>query len=293
NGELIWVREPDAGKRLRAVAEGTAHIAASVDPAAHAPSVVTVHRYRAPVAIIYLLNAAHGALRDPRVRKALTLAVDREAVVRDVLDDNGDPLHGFVGPAHFGAGVGNSICHDPEAARQLLAEAGHAAGLELEVDCPTRLPDEAQRLTEVLACQLASIGVTLKVHIYEEREDYAHMVRRKEIRDLCVFDSSPMSTFRVLYEKIDSRVAGAWWQGYRNERVEALIDRGRKTVDETEREALYREAYHLLQQDPPWLTLYNPTRAIALAGDHPGFSIPVDGVPDMRGLPKFEGARNG
>ena len=297
NNELTWVREPDAGKRLRAVAEGHAQVAANIDPEAVATPDMTVLRYRAPVAIIYLLNAAKGPLRDARVRKALTLAVDREAIVRDVLDGKGEPLRGFVSPAHFGAGKGDGngdrISYDPEAARQLLAEAGHAGGLTLDVDCPTRLPDEAEHLTEVLARQLALVGVTLNVHIHEEREDYAHMVRRKDIRDLCVFDSSPMSTFRVLYEKIDSRVAGAWWQGYRNENVEALIDKGRRTVDTQEREALYREAYHLLQQDPPWLTLYNPMRAIAFAGDHPGVSMPVDGVPDMRGLPKFEETQNG
>jgi ABC-type transport system substrate-binding protein len=111
------------------------------------------------------------------------------------------------------------------------------------------------------------------------------MVRRKEIRDMCVFDSSPMSTYRVLYEKIDSRIAGSWWEGYTNPAIETLIDQGRVTTDRTKRAAIWRKAYRLLQDDPAWLTLYNPLRVIGLAGAHPDFAMPADGVIDAVRLP--------
>ncbi|MFC3613413.1 ABC transporter substrate-binding protein [Lutimaribacter marinistellae] len=288
NPSLIWRCEPDADARRRAVEAGSAHVATTVAPDSEITT-GTLIRYRAPVAIIYLLNAAKGPLKDPRIRRALTLAVDRNALIDDVMNGQAKPLRGFVSPAHFGADATAGASRDPDTARALLAEAGHAGGLTLAVDCPTRLPDEAPELTQALADQLAEVGITLDIHMHEDREAYAHMVRRKEIRDLCVFDSSPMSTFRVLYEKIDSRVAGAWWQGYANPAVEDLIDRGRRTTDGDQRAALYRQAYRLLQEDPPWLTLYNPMRAILLAGRHPDFTMPVDGVPDMRALPRMEG----
>lgn len=292
NPALRIAREPDADARLSAVASGQAGFAAQVNPAAELDG-GTVLRYFAPVAIIYLLNAARGPLRDGRVRRALSLAVDRPALIREVLDGQAEPLHGFVSPAHFGASSAAVMPHDPGLARKLLAEAGHGSGLVLTTDCPTRLPGEAVRLTKALARQLAAVGILLEVRHHEDREAYAHMVRRKEIQDLCVFDSSPMSTFRVLYEKIDSRVAGAWWQGYRNPAVEALLDEARATPDTGARAALYQVAYRELQADPPWLTLYNPLRAVALAGTHEGLTWPADGVPDLRRLPKLEGAGNG
>ncbi len=166
-------------------------------------------------------------------------------------------------------------------------QAGHPNGLTLDLDCPTRLPDEAERLTAALAGQLADIGITLRVHIHAEREEYAHMVRRKEIRDLCVFDSSPLSTFRVLYEKIDARIAGSWWEGYHNLAVEALIDQGRATTDDAARAAIYARAYALMQADPPWLTLYNPLKITGLRGTHTGFALAVDGVIRVGDLPKL------
>ena len=290
NADLIWRREPDPAQRLAMLRSGAVQVANALD--FHASKAleggdVTRHEYLSPVAIIYLLNAARGPLADPRVRRALSLALDRPKLIADVVAGAASPLLGFVSPAHFGAGGGGGAARDPDAARALLAEAGHGDGLILQADCPTRLPDEAERLTASLGAQLADIGVGLEVHLHKDREAYAHMVRRKEIRDLCVFDSSPMSTYRVLYEKIDARVKGAWWQGYHNAGVEALIDKGRVTADRPERAAIYAQAYAELQRDPPWLTLYNPIRVIGLAGSHPAFAMPADGIIDVARLPKI------
>jgi peptide/nickel transport system substrate-binding protein len=110
-------------------------------------------------------------------------------------------------------------------------------------------------------------------------------VRLKQIHDLCVFDSSPMSTFRVLHEKVDSRVRGSWWEGYANPAVEALIDRARRMVDDDARESLFQECYRLLQADPPWLYLYNHRRGIAVRGAHPRWAMRRDGILDVRCLP--------
>lgn len=285
NPVITWTRVPDPAERLALLEQGAVQVANGLDFVASQRLGAMRHVYLSPVAIIYLLNAARGPLRDARVRRALSLAVDRDALIADVVTGAARPLYGFVSPHHYGAGDGAGAALDRDAARRLLAEAGYADGLTLEVDCPTRLPDEAERLTASLGAQLAQVGVTLRVFVHPEREDYAHMVRRKEIRDLCVFDSSPMSTYRVLYEKIDSRIAGAWWQGYANPTIETLIDKGRATTDRAARADIWRDAYRLLQDDPAWLTLYNPLRVIGLAGEHPDFQMPADGVIDAARLP--------
>lgn len=284
--------EPDADIRLARLAEGSAAAAAALPVCAKdslAGQGVTPVVTLSPVAIIYLLNAARPALADARVRRALGHAIDRQGLIEAAVGGAAEPLLGFVSPLHFGAGDTPALAHDPAAARRLLAEAGHGDGLTLTLDCPTRLPDEAERLTAALAKQLAQVGISLDIRIHTEREDYAHMVRKKEIGDLCVFDSSPMSTYRVLYEKIDARIQGSWWQGYHNPQVEALIDQGAVTPDPAARAALYARAYQLLQQDPPWLTLYNPLKMMGLRGAHPGFALPADAVIRLAQLPALEG----
>lgn len=287
---LNWRRVAAAADRAEALASGAAQIATDLGHAGRArlagAAGVTLVEHLSPTAIIYLLNAARGPLADPRVRRALSLAVDRRALVGEVLAGAGRPLAGFVSPMHFGADP-DDPAPDPASARLLLREAGHGGGLTLEVDCPTRLPDEAEALTAAVAAQLARVGVTLAVRRVEDRTAYANQVRLKRIHDMCVFDSSPMSTFRVLHEKIDSRVAGAWWQGYRNPEVEACLDAARATAGDAAREVLYRQCYRLLQSDPPWLCLYNHTRMVGLAGMHRDWRMRADGVLDVRLLPAF------
>jgi hypothetical protein len=55
------------------------------------------------------------------------------------------------------------------------------------------------------------------------------LVREKRIHDACCFDSSPLSTFRVLREKVQSTLRGPWWHGYENETVNALIKQAQTT----------------------------------------------------------------
>ncbi|MDG1117948.1 MAG: ABC transporter substrate-binding protein [Flavimaricola sp.] len=282
-----WTAVPDPATRLALLQDGKVDVASRVSGTAK-PTQVILTNHVDPVAIIYLFNTARGPLASADLRRALHLAVDRPALIRNVLGGAAVPLHGFVSDVHFGAVPGTPAPYDPETARALLAKAGYGGGLTLKVDCPTRLPDEAVALTGVLAEQLAKVGVTLDVTYHEDREAYAHMVRRKEIGDMCVFDSSPMSTFRVIYEKLDARVAGSWWQGYHNPAVEACLDEARGTTDDAARAVIYQRAYAALQEDPPWLYLYNPVRTIGLAPALAGFTMAPDGVLDVTALPSPE-----
>ena len=284
--DLIFQAMPDAEERAEALRDGAAHVATNLPFGADLGSGVTRVETLNPVAIIFLMNAAKGPLADSRVRRALAIAIDRDALIAEVMAGGATPLYGFVSPAHFGASHSPTPPRDLALARTLLADAGYPDGLTLGVSCPTRLPDEAMHLTAALGAQLAQIGATLDVHYHEDREAYAHMVRRKEIADLAVFDSSPLSTYRVLVEKLDARVKGAWWQGYHNAEVEDLIDQGRRSADMEIRAALYARAYRAMQTDPAWLTLYNPIRVTGIAGNHPGFALGSDAVLDVTQLPQ-------
>ena len=82
-----------------------------------------------------------------------------------------------------------------------------------------------------MAGQLREVGFDVSMRVTEDRAQYADKVRRKEIGDLCVFDSSPLSTCRVLLEKTSSRYKGAWCQGYSNSGVADRLGEWRPTRD--------------------------------------------------------------
>lgn len=281
---LLWREVPDAADRAASVAAGEADVATRLAPS-DADAVPHLVPHVDPVAIIFILNAAKGPFADARVRLAASLAIDRQAIIDDVLGGAGVPLLGFVSGNHWGAAPNPSDPFDRAEARRLLADAGHGDGLEILVDRPVTLPDEAEPLTNAVLRQLAEIGVAANVRVTEDRTAYAEAVRDKHIGDMCLFDSSPMSVFRVIAEKADSRQKGSWWEGYANPKVEALLDQARRTPDEAAREAVYRDAYAAMRADPPWLTLYNRRRAVAFKTPPPaGWRMRPDGVLDVTAL---------
>jgi len=84
-------------------------------------------------------------------------------------------------------------------------------------------------------------------------------VREKNIGDIAVFDSSPLSIYRVCREKLSARYAGWWWQGYNNLAFDeglAAAEHASRSPDQ--REAIYRRLYQIVHDDPPWLFLYVP-----------------------------------
>ena len=89
-------------------------------------------------------------------------------------------------------------------------------------------------------------------------------------------------------------VRGAWWQGYANAEVEAAIDAGRAEPDQVRRAGHYARAWRIMQQDPPWLTLYNPR---CVSSGLPDITPPTGprgtGVVDYGALPAAERSRGG
>ena len=129
--------------------------------------------------------------------------------------------------------------------------------------------------------------------IHKDRTAYANMIRLSEVGDMCVFDSSPLSTFRVIREKLDNRTEGSWWLGYKNDRLNAIADEASKTAGLAKRRAIYEEAVQVLSEDPPWLTLYHHTSFVGMRVATGGTTDMVskgrlvgsDGILDVRRLP--------
>ena len=69
---------------------------------------------------------------------------------------------------------------------------------------------------------------------------------------------------------------GAFYQGYPNQEVAGLIDRGNKTLDRAQREQLFQQANRQIQQDAPWLFLYEQQDTYGLRSRLQGFEARPD-----------------
>lgn len=283
---LVWVAIPDDDARLAALEAGEVDLVTDVPArlAERARAVATVWESPSPTCVAFLCNCFNGPCTDPRVRRALNLAIDKAAIIRDIALGDGAPINGPLTELHLAHDPATPVFpFNPAAARTLLAESGYADGLELTVDVPTSLPEEAPALGHALAAAWSAIGVRTSVREHTDREGYAHMVREKRIGDAACFDSSPLSSFRVLREKLHSGVAGPWWQGYANPAVDELLDAAAGTPDPAARQSIYRQAYRLIHDDAPWVFLYRPVYRWAGKGDLPWRPSPAGWVEVLSG----------
>jgi oligopeptide transport system substrate-binding protein len=128
----------------------------------------------------YNINNAKAPYDNPLVRKALSLAVDREALVNEVLQNGGTPAFSPVAPGYSVDGVeysegrsdfGLSATADPEAAKAALAEAGYPGGEGFPTLQLSYYTDDTVKLmTEALADQFeTNLGINVEI----SNEDWA------------------------------------------------------------------------------------------------------------------------
>jgi peptide/nickel transport system substrate-binding protein/oligopeptide transport system substrate-binding protein len=135
-------------------------------------------------ALYVAINTRRGPLADPRVRRALNLAVDRDAILRNVAGGRGVLAAGTIPPGLAGHdSTRRPYPFDPEAAKRLLAEAGHPA-LRIQLWRSSR-PIYA-RIAQAIQQDLASAGVT--VEILERDAASARAAARNGEADLFLTD---------------------------------------------------------------------------------------------------------
>ena len=204
--------------------------------------------------IIYLgLNALKKPLSDVRVRQALNFATDVDAIVKNVLEGSGRRLEGPLTPQMFGYDAGvKGYAPDPTRARKLLAEAGYPDGLEVTLESPAGRYQGDKEIAEALGGQWQKAGFKPKVQVAEWGA-YFKRYLGKQLQDAYLLGlGGPMQDGDELYNLVSSKGRGLY---YKNERVDALIDLGRGSMDATKRRQVYRDFARAMIEDATWVFL--------------------------------------
>lgn len=210
-------------------------------------------------------------LRDARVRRALSKAIDREAICAKVMDGFATPTANIVAPTVFGhAHRLQAEAYDPEGAKALLAEAGYADGFTLTLHGPNNRYINDELIVQAVAQMLARIGIrtaveTLPVNVYFPKA-------RAETYSVGLLGwgsfSGDLALRSLLMSTNPDAGTGTWnWGRYSNPEVDELVRRALGALDPAEREALTREATVRAMQETAMIPLYHQIASWALRRD--------------------------
>lgn len=221
---------------------------------------VEPYRHRLLGTYYFRVNVTDGPdeapLQDARVRRALSLALDREELLADVTDDAFEPAHSMVPPYLLGYGQPSGATYDPDEARRLLAEAGFDSGKELPRLTLLYNTDEMHKRIVERAQEMWQDE--LGVHVELESEEWMPYLTRLEqgdyqiAREGWIGDYHSPKTFLDLWSTGDPDNFSDW----SSERYDELIEQARRTADPEKRAARYREAEELLLEEAVAIPVY-------------------------------------
>lgn len=205
--------------------------------------------------IFYRLNTRKPPLDDPRVRQALSLAVDRETLVRDVVRGAGTPAYGFTPP---GAGyeTPRGAGFDVQKARRLLAKAGYPDGKGFpKVEIMTTSREVQKTMAEAIqAMWKQHLGIHIDIRSCEwTAYKFAQNTMQYDISSSSWSgDYLDPSTFIDLW----TSQSGNNNTGWSSEGFDASLEKARHSGDAARRMASLAEAEAIMLDESPVIPLY-------------------------------------
>jgi oligopeptide transport system substrate-binding protein len=208
--------------------------------------------------LIYIgINTTRGPLVDRRVRQALNHAVDVNTIISSLVSGRGRRALGVIPPTLEGADTTRTAyAFDTTRAKQLLAEAGHPNGIEVELWTPTT--PIYVRIAEAVQGFLQRAGIRAK--IVQRESAAAREAARSGQTDLILKDwyADYPDAENFLYPLLHgaNKGVGGNVSFYGNAEFDRLVSASRREQDAGRRAALYRQADSLAYQDAPMIYLY-------------------------------------
>jgi peptide/nickel transport system substrate-binding protein len=227
------------------------------------------------------LNLEDPALADPRVREAIALALDREAIVATLFRGLAEPAESILPPDHWaGAALGTRV-PDPAQARRLLAEAGFGSQRALRLEYKTSSDPFRLRLATVIQHQLSAVGIETRIRSFDWGTFYGDVkAGRVQLYSLAWVGVNTPDIFRYAFHSDSVPPAGANRGRFRSTAVDALIERAERTEDLDQLAGLFRAVQAELHDARAFIPLWREHNvAVARAGVD-GYRLARDGSYD-------------
>ncbi|MBE0491231.1 MAG: peptide ABC transporter substrate-binding protein [Sulfurospirillum sp.] len=218
--------------------------------------------------------------QDPLVRRALSLAIDREEIVDILYFGHGAVCHGpfLPGTRAFNDTI-KSPKQDIQEAKKLLKKAGYDANNPFEFTISTNTGIRGTYLAQILQHQLQKAGIILKLRVMEWQAFLNTVVNPRNFEAVLMGWSLGLKPDAYsLWHSESNKKGGFNFIGYKNEKVDALIKKAEKTVNQEAFDAMYREIFYEIVYDNPYLFLVIPNSITAVSKDIKGVQPSLIGI---------------
>lgn len=223
------------------------------------------------------LNNRRGALRDARVRQAINYAVNVPQILAAVYGGRGIRARGAIPPSLAGGDTTReAYTYDPARAKQLLAAAGLAGGVTLEL---WRAADNETlgRVAQAVQSDLEQVGIRIEIVARDASSQRA--AARAGNADMAILDwwadYPDGDDFLFPLFSSTSFGPGGNYAFYSDPVTDSLLLAARRTQDDAARERLYRAIDERVYRAAPWLYLWFPVDLWAESPRITGWELPV------------------
>jgi len=219
-----------------------------------------------------LYSDVEGAnpFKDVRVRRAFYHAIDIEAIKDKVMRGAATPAGLLVGPgiSGFSEALNERLPHDPEKARELLAEAGYPDGFALTMDCPNDRYVNDEAICQAVVGMLGKIGIDASLRA-QTKTRYFQKLRNNEVSFyLLGWTPDSLDSGSVIANLlVPPDQGGLKWNGghYGNPRITELSAKIQVETDDQRREEMVAEVWRIMKEDVGYIPLHQQALAWAVA----------------------------
>lgn len=223
-------------------------------------------------------NTTVAPFDDVRVRKALNMAMDKQAMVDAVYQGSGIVAKNPIPPTMWSYNDAiKDDAYDPEAAKKLLEEAG-VKDLSMEIwAMPVQRPymPNARRAAEMMQADFAKVGVKVEIVSYEWGEYLKKSMEPGRKGAVIVGwtgdNGDPDNFLSVLLSCASAEPGGANRAFWCNKEFSDLLAKAKTATDHEERVKLYEEAQVIFKDQAPWATLAHSTQYVPMTKNVTGF----------------------
>lgn len=281
--QIVYRPIPEAAARVLALESGDVDVISRI-PATDIPRLeahpqITVQKLPGVGAQQFRFNVSKKPFTDPRVRQAISYAIDRQAIVTNLVASFARPSTSALTSIMRGYTNLGEIPYDPDRARQLLREAGYPNGFATTIATTPRYPMGVE-LAEAVASDLKKVGIRAAIEVY----DWATMVQfwaglppEKNPQQIFIMGAGASTAdadwgLRPIFQT--ARTNENNYGYYSNAEFDRVIEAAMRETDAARRQALYTRAQQIVYLEDPgavWLfdTLYSVAARSAVIGLRP------------------------